>query len=301
MPNSAYIYYIITILIWGTTWYPLKLQLGEVSPEFSIVYRFSFASLLLLLWCNFKNLPMRFTLKEHLNIALLGLTFFSVNYVLFYYGSQYLTSGLVAVIFSLLAIMNAINTRLFFNEPIEINVVAGSCSGIIGLTIIFWPELTQFSLNSEVSMSILLCLGGTVVASLGCMVSSKIHRDGLPIIQTNAYGMCYGVLFLSPVLIISEQPITLDFSMTYIFSLLYLALFGSVIAFGCYFTLIKKIGASRAAYTTVFFPIIALFVSSIFEGYQWNLSIFIAIGLIIMGNIMIITKKELSKGSSTEL
>lgn len=285
---QIYFYYILSVLIWGTTWLPLKLQLGVVLPEISIFYRFSLASSMLLLWCIFKKLPIHFTLKSHAYMALLGITFFSTNYIFIYRGSAYLTSGLVAVIFSLLSMMNAINSRIFFKEKIEPQILIGSIIGVLGLCIIFWPELIQFDLNSDATIGFLLCLAGAYCASLACMVSTWTQQKKLPVVQTNAYAMLYGALFVLMIITLKGEPFHFDTDPVYISSLLYLALFGSAIAFGCYLTLIGKIGASRAAYATVLIPIIALIISSIYENYLWTGRVVLALCLIVIGNILIL-------------
>lgn len=295
---QVYFYYISSILIWGTTWLPLKLQLGIVLPEISIFYRFALASIILLIWCIFKKLPMRFTFTEHAFMFLLGMTFFSTNYIFVYRGSEYLTSGLVAVIFSLLSVINTINARIFFKERIESQVLLGSIIGVVGLCIIFWPEFIQFDINSQATRGLLLCLIGTYCASLGCMVSAKTQQKNLPVVQTNSYGMLYGAIFLLFIITLKGEPFHFDSHPVYVSSLLYLALFGSAIAFGCYLSLIGKIGPSRAAYTTVLIPIIALVISSIYENYLWTGRVVFALFLIVIGNIFILARpKTMIQGS----
>lgn len=285
---AVYFYYIATTLIWGTTWFPIKLQFGVVAPSVSIVYRFLIAAFLLLLWCVIKRLRMRFSFKEHCHFVLLGMTFFSINYVFIYAGSEYLTSGLVAVIFSLLAFFNTINAKIFFGDKIEWHVLLGSLIGVLGLCIIFWPQFMQFSVDSQANLGVSFTLGGTFFASLGCMVMAKSQRSHLPTIQTNAYGMCYGAIFLLICLYLLGAEFNFDFSMRYFFALLYLSLFGSIIAFCCYLALIGKIGPSRAAYAVVLVPIIALIVSGLFEDYVWNFTVVLGLALVLAGNVLIL-------------
>ena len=86
---------------------------------------------------------------------------------------------------------------------------------------------------------------------------------------------------------------TMDWSMPYIASLVYLSVFGSIIAFGAYLSLIGQIGADRAAYATVLFPIVALLISSVFEGFEWTALSLAGMALVLAGNVLIVGRKTL--------
>lgn len=288
MTNSFF--YLVTILIWGSTWLAVKFQLGIVSPELSVAYRITLATLLLFIFSALRRLPLRFTWRQHAFMALQGFFLFSFNYYVIYQAATYLTSGLVAILFSMLTISNVIFGAIFLRAPIRVRVVIGSITGILGMMLIFGPELVSFDLSNGSSLGFIWGGIGVIFASLGNIVSAHNQRQGLPVIQTNAYGMAYGALFMLFLVIISGTPLTFDFSPGYVVSLLYLALFGSVIAFGSYLTLLGRIGADRAAYVTVLFPIIALILSTIFEGMSWSLAQFAGVVLVLIGNVIVLTK-----------
>ena len=130
--------YILVVLIWGSTWYAIELQLGNVAPEWSVTYRFFLASILLFTWCIMRRRSLSFPFKTHLTLLLLGLLMFSGNYILVYTGTGYLTSGLVAVAFSTLTILNILNARIFLKIPVERSILLGALLGISGLLMIFW-------------------------------------------------------------------------------------------------------------------------------------------------------------------
>ncbi len=132
----------------------------------------------------------------------------------------------------------------------------------------------------------------TLLASLGNITSARNQRHGLPIVQTNAFGMGYGALAMYLVILLAGKPLALDLSVIYMGSLLYLALFGSVIAFGCYLTLVGNIGADRAAYATLLFPIVALLISTVWEGYLWTVSSAVGVALILLGNLWMLNRKH---------
>ncbi len=292
MHNAAL--YALTVLIWGSTWYAVTLQLGVVHPVSSVSYRFALAALLLFVYTYGikKNRQRTFSFKQHIFIALLGLCLFCVNYILFYFGTQHLTSGLVAIIFSTITLMNIFNQAIFFRIKVKRQVAFGSIIGLFGILLVFWPEIVAFDLKSAALQGILLCLLASYSASLGNMVSIKNSRYKIPILEANTYGMAYGAFFSFIIAIYIGAPFTFDTSFSYVSSMLYLACFGSAIAFGCYLTLMKNIGADKAAYSTVLFPIVALTISTVLEGYVWNTTAIIGVSLALIGNVIAMTDNK---------
>jgi len=287
------IYYLITVLIWGSTWLAIKFQLGIVSPELSIAYRFTLSAVILFIYSAIRRLPMKFNWRQHVFMAFQGLLLFSLNYYMVYLAEGYLTSGLVAILFSTIVISNVVLGTIFLGSPIRVRVVLGAVVGIIGISIVFYSELSSFDLTGGSGLGVALTLVGVVSASMGNIISAHNQQKDLPVIQTNAYGMAYGAVFMIILAAINGVPITFDPSFSYLASLLFLSLFGSVIAFGAYLTLLGRIGADRASYVTVLFPLISLFLSTLFEGMTWNLFQIGGVVLVIVGNAIVLMKKSL--------
>jgi drug/metabolite transporter (DMT)-like permease len=266
--------YALTVLFWGTSWLAIKFQLGAVAPEASIVYRFAIAAALMLILCATARRPMRFSLKDHGFMALQGVCLFSTNYFFIYLGSQYLTTGLVAVAFSTLVVMNIIGSAVIFRAPIGANVIAGALCGLSGITLVFWPEVSDFDLSRDGTLALVLALVGTGFASLGNMASAWNQRKrGLPVLQTNAYGMVYGVAFITLLTLARGSPFAFDPSPAYVFSLLYLAVFATVIGFWTFLTLVGRIGPW-------------------FEEFQWTALGAGGVVLVLLGNVVILTKRN---------
>ena len=284
--------YATTVLIWGSTWLVITFQLGEVDPILSVAYRFTLASLVLLAYAGLRKANLRFTARQHLFFGLQGVLLFSLNYLLVYLAELRLTSGLVAVIFSMLVFMNILLGALFLGTPVRMNVVIGAMIGLAGISLVFLPELKAFSLQDNGFVGLLLSLGGTLFASLGNIVAARNQREGLPVIQTNAFGMGYGAILMFIIALIAGAPFNFEATPTYIFSLIYLAVFGSVIAFGAYLTLLGKIGADRAGYSSLLFPIVALGLSTLFEGYQWSAPAVAGVLLVLAGNFLVLSRQR---------
>jgi drug/metabolite transporter (DMT)-like permease len=284
--------YSTTVLIWGSTWLVITFQLGAVDPILSVAYRFTLASLLLLAFAMLRKINLRFTAGQHVFFGLQGALLFSLNYLLVYLAELRLTSGLVAVIFSMLVFMNILFGALFLATPVRLNVVVGAIIGLLGISLVFLPELSTFSLQDRGFVGLLLGLGGTLFASMGNIVAARNQREGLPVIQTNAFGMGYGAILMFAIALITGTPFRFETTLTYITSLVYLALFGSIIAFGAYLTLLGRIGADRAAYNSLLFPLVALGISTLFEGYRWSVPALVGVFLVLAGNFLVLTRRR---------
>ncbi len=288
MNNTAL--YILTVLVWGSTWIAIKLQLGDVSPLVSIGHRFFLAAAMIFVFLLVRRELRKISLKDHVFVFLQGMSLFCINYVFIYTATAQLTSGLVAVVFSTMVILNMLNAAIFFGAPIHGRVALGGVVGLIGMVGVFLPELQALSFTDDNFRALLMCLAGTVFASFGNMFSLRNQRCGLHLLSCNAWGMGYGAAALYLAALLSGHTITVDWSASYVLSLLYLALFGSVVAFWAYLTLVGNIGADRAAYTTLVFPIVALLISTFAESYVWTLSAFIGMALVVLGNWLVMRR-----------
>jgi drug/metabolite transporter (DMT)-like permease len=282
--------YLGTILIWGSTWFVIKFQLGVVSPSLSVAYRFAIASALLFMWCAMKKFPLRYSLQDHVFMALQGFFLFGTNYHLAYGATHYLTSGINAVLFSSVMIFNIFNAFLFLKTPVTLTTALGATLGLAGIATVFWPEIASVQLAETQFVGMAYSVGGAVCASFGNLISAKLQKRALPITITNAFGMGYGSLLTFLYLFAVGQPIQFDFSKPYVLSLIYLSIVGSMLAFGCYLSLLGRIGPQRAAYALILTPIVALAVSTLFENYSWSAFSFAGILLILIGNILIMLK-----------
>ena len=282
--------YLLTVLIWGSTWIAIKYQLGDVSPLVSIAHRFALAGLLIFAWLLARRELLRMGWRDHGFILLQGLCLFCINYVFIYHATMQLTSGLVAVVFSCMVILNMFGSALFLGVPLSWTVGLGALVGMAGMVGVFLPELEALDLTDANFRALLLCFAGTCSASLGNILSAQLHRRRLPVLSCNAWGMVYGALTLYLAALILGEDIRLDYSASYLLSLVYLALFGSVIAFWAYLTLIGRIGADRASYTTLLFPLVALLISTVVEGYQWTLIAFAGLCLVLAGNWLVMRR-----------
>ena len=293
--------FFMTVLIWGSTWIAIKYQAGPVAPEVSVAYRFLGAAVLFFLWCGLRRLRLRFTLRDHLFMALQGLCLFCLNYIPLYWASKWLTSGLVAVAFSTVVLFSLLLGRLVHRKPIEPRVGVGAFCGVAGLGLVFWPELDGLVLSDLTFVAIGLALLGAFMGSSGTLVGSRNSKAGIPVVQVSAFGMLYGGLATAVYVTLSPESWAWDPAPAYGASLAYLILFGSVIGFWGFLTVVARLGPERASYIPVIFPVVALAISTLVEGYVWSPEAVTGLGLVLAGNFLALMKAGAGAQSSASV
>ncbi|ATF92968.1 DMT family transporter [Cedecea neteri] len=284
--------YILVVVIWGTTWIAIYMQQGVVSVPVSIFWRFAVAAVVMLVVLLALGRLKRIGPKDHLFCVLQGACVFGFNFFCFYHAAAYISSGLESVIFSMAVLFNAFNNLLFFRKKPSPRVLPAAALGIAGIVALFWHDLVATQMAPSLLIGIGLSALGTFGFSLGNMISARHQSRGLETLSTNTYAMFYGTAIMGIVALASGESFMPDFTVRYIGSLLYLAIFGSVIAFGAYFTLVGRIGASQAAYSTLLFPLVALTLSTVYEGYVWHANAVLGLVMILLGNLVMFAKPE---------
>ncbi|MBA3449084.1 MAG: DMT family transporter [Pseudaminobacter sp.] len=281
--------YALTVLAWSASWFAIALQVGSgVSNEVNLVWRFAIATVLMFAWAGFSGRRLRFPVSDHLRFAALGVLMFSSNFLFFYYGAGYLVSGLLSVVFSLASVINIMLAALVMGERPAPRILAGGLIGFAGIALMFFPEIAAHGLSGGTLTGLLLCLCGTLSFCAGNLVSAANQRRGLPLVSTTAWGMLYGALWSGFLAVLLGKRFVIDLSVSYLGSLVFLAVISTVMAFAAYLTLLGRIGAARAGYATVIFPVFALLISTALEGYAWTVYALLGLVFVAAGNVLVI-------------
>ncbi|MRU14386.1 DMT family transporter [Roseovarius sp. A21] len=275
--------FIVTVLIWGTSWYAIKLQIGPVPLDVSVFYRMALAALILL-----AGLAVTGRLRRPARwrfVVVQALCLFSFNFVAFYHAAALIPSGMVAVIFSLASIFNAINARVFFGERITAQVGLAGVLGVVGVSLMFWRDLAV-AREVETMTGIGWALLGAMIFSWGNMASRVNSSSGVPPLLANAWGLAIGALALLGMLAVKGEVLVLPQGAVYWAGLLYLAVFASVIGFTTYLVLVWRIGSAKAGYATVLFPVVAMAASTLLEGFEWTPLAGIGVVVALFGNLV---------------
>jgi drug/metabolite transporter (DMT)-like permease len=288
--NNATLY-VITVLIWGTTWYAIKMQVDHAPLALSILYRAVLASVFLLILCKYKKYSLRFSLKNHFYLALSGLSMFSLHHICVYGATLHIVSGIVAIVFSGVSFLSILNNFIFFGVRPVWNLVLGALIGVIGVFLFFMHDMMTLSFAGDALTGLGLACLGALIFSLGSVVTKRNNQQGLQIIPALTFGMIYGSIVLFFYTMIQGVALTLPTSALFWASLLYLVVPGSIVAFFCYMKLIKTIGPERASFATVLFPVVALLVSAVFEGYRFSPNDALGLGCVLLGNLLVLKKR----------
>jgi len=278
------------VAIWGTTWLAITFQLGSVSVEASVAYRFVLASALLFAYCRARRLPLGFTLAEHAMLALMGVLMYSVGYLFVYRAELHVASGLVAVAYSAAPLVSMFGMRIVFGQAMTARMMLGALLGIAGVALVYWPELGHATHRGSVTMGALFTVVSLVVMVAGNLVAHRNYERKLHGWATMAWGMGYGGIASLVAALVMGEPLRFDWSPAYLLSLLYLTVFGSILAFAGFLELLGRVGPSRAAYVGVMVPIVALLISSIFEGFNWQALTFAGVAISVAGNVLVLKK-----------
>ncbi|WP_419899144.1 DMT family transporter [Roseomonas sp. USHLN139] len=277
--------FLTTVLIWGSTWIAIAWQVGPVPVPVSVFYRFAAAAAILLpLLAALRRLPLPGWRHQPFLLAQ-ALCLFSGNFLCFYGAAAHLPSGLLSVIFSLSTLGNAVNARLFFGDRIAGRTLLAALLGVGGLLLLFGRDGLLHP-GGDTLRGVGLAALGTLLFSLGNMVSRRNSAAGISPLTANAWGMSYGAALLLGLIGLTGTPMVAPPDGRYLAALLYLAVVGSVIGFTAYLMLVARIGSSRAAYATVLFPVVALSLSTVFEGYRWDAAALAGLGLTLLGNLV---------------
>jgi drug/metabolite transporter (DMT)-like permease len=276
------------------------MQLGPVPADVSVFWRFLLAAIAIWGWLGATGRLRRAARRQHLWFAALGATLFSGNFLFLYGAEGYVPSGTVSVVFSLATVFNAFNQWLFLGVRPTQQVLIGAALGAVGIVLLFSDQIFAPGLHSGAALGFALALGGTYCFSLGNLISRRATRDGTSLPNAVARGMSWGVVYLGLVVALHRQSFVPRGTVPYMSALLYLALIGSVFGFLAYLSLVARIGPERAAYVTILSPVIALGLSTMLEGYNWNVSMILGLPMILAGNFVIFFPSSRSHSKSHE-
>ena len=288
---NIYILFVITLFCWSPTWYIIKFQLGLVDPLVSVFYRFITASIIIFIYLIIKKKKLKFSLNNHVWFLFFGTCLYSVNYVFFYLSNTYLISAFPAIVFSTVVIMNIIGEAFYFKNKPSTKTLIGAMIGMIGIIIIFSDEIFNFSLDNKAHIGLFLALLGTFSASTGNMIYQRNLNNNFPLIETLAFAMLYGSLVTLLVTQLKGTELLFEYSFSYISSLIYLSIVGSIFAFIFYLKLLERVGAGRAGYVGVVMPVLALLISTIFEDLEWKIDLIVGLPILMIGAILVINQK----------
>lgn len=284
--------YLAVVLIWGTTWIAIFLQQQAADTPIlvAVFWRFLFASLTMLVLLRLLKRLRTLDARDHLFCLLQGGCVFGFNFVCFYHAAAMISTGLESVIFSMAVLYNALNSWIFFRQRPPFRLLPAAALGLGGIVALFWQDIQSAHDAPQLLWGVGLSALGTLGFSFGNMISTRHQRHQRDVLTTNSYAMLYGALIMAVLALVNGDALAPALNLQWLGAMSYLALFGSVLGFGAYFTLVGRIGASQAAYSTLLFPLVALTLSTLYEGYQWHSNAIVGLVMILAGNMVMFVR-----------
>lgn len=281
-------------LIWGTTWYAITLQLGTVAPLASIVWRFGLAAVLLFAGCLITGRSLKLTLNQHLAAAGQGVFAFSISYSFTYAAEGRIASAVVAVIFAALAFLNLILFRVAARQKAALASWGGAALGVVGVAVLSGSEVLGAGLDDASLAGVGFALLAVVASAFGNYFAWRGQQAGSAVIPSTAWAMAWGTILLALYGLATGVEWSIEPSLTYLGSLLYLSVFGSVIAFVVYFTIARTRGYALASYISALTPPIAMLVSVLFEDARFGWTALAGLALVLAGQVLLIRAPKVS-------
>ncbi len=268
---SIIIPFLLVSLIWGSTWFVIRDQLGVVPGPWSVTYRFAIAAVGMFILALATGAKLRIDKKATLLVAALGIAQFAFNFNFVYLAEHHITSGVVAVIFALLIVPNALLGKLWLGQSVGRGFWLGSAVASAGVALLLVQEYRLAGTGGDAALiGGALTIAAVMCASVSNIIQASDGANRFPLTTMIAWSMLFGAAFDAVFALIVAGPPVVDWRVGYFGGVFYLALVGSVIAFPLYFRLIRDIGPGKAAYTSVLIPVIAMLLSTFFEGYAWS-------------------------------
>jgi drug/metabolite transporter (DMT)-like permease len=271
---SSPLLFIIASLIWGSTFFAITLQLGDIAPAVSVVYRFALASAVLFAWCKLHGRKLMLPWRVQRWLIPQGAATFCISYICTYNSEQYLVSAVVAVLFALMVFWTPLCSRIAFGTPLTWRMLGAGVAATAGVTLLFFhPILASVAElraggNGHFLLGLGLALAATIASSVGNVFVVKVREQSSDVALTMAWAMLWGTLMVAAWALASGDSFRLPRSLPYWGGLLYLSILGSVVAFAAYFTLIHRISAQKAVYIGVVTPVISVLLSIRLEQFR---------------------------------
>jgi drug/metabolite transporter (DMT)-like permease len=282
--------YLAIVLLWGTSWIALHLQLGVVAPEVSVLWRFVLADAIMFAIALTRRERLAFPIGDHIVFALMGCGLFSSNFLLFYYSGLHIPSGLLGVMFSLASVGNLLIATVVTRKPPRARLAIGGIMGTAGVALMYLPQMSQGA--GGAGLGLLLGALGTLCFCLGNLAAVSARRRGASLVSSSAWGMLYGGAALLALCLARGASFAIEPTHAYLLALAWLAGPCTVGAFLVYLALVDRIGAPRASYATVLFPVVSLTISTFAEGYVWTLPAIIGIAVVLVGNVFVLARSR---------
>lgn len=289
---KPFLIWLLLCIVWGTTWIFIKLGLEDLPPLSFAAIRFSVACLILFPILKIQQIETPKGKGVWSFVFITGLLQFSFNYGLLFWGEQYITSGLAAVLQATIPAFGLILARIYVGEQITGLKIASILLGLTGVAVIFREQLFLYGEMAFLgSLAVVVGAFGASYASVLTKAKGISHHPAALVF----WQMFVGHLPLWAVGLLKEgSPLNFRWTWQALICVLYLSVFGSIVAFWLYYWLLSKIDVTKAMMIAFVTPLVAVLVGSIF-GEKLEIQTLIGGALVLLSVFLIVAKPFLLK------
>ena len=285
----------ICVLVWGTTWHAITYQLGDFPAELGVALRFALAGAAVLAVCRWRGVALAYSRADHVAMALQGTFLYGVSYVCVYHAERFVPSGLVAVGYSASPLLAGVGAALLFGTALGQRFVVGGVLGLVGVALIFWPEITRPNGGERAATGAIFTVLSVLLSAVGSLTASRNRHRGIALMPAMGFGMLYGALAAAIVALALGRSVVWPTAPSWWISLAYLAFAGSVLTFACFLTLQDRVGPGPAGTVGVMTPLLALVVSLAFEGFRPDLLTAAGAAFAVAGNALMLSPAPIAR------
>ena len=285
----------ICVVVWGTTWHAITYQLGDFPAELGVALRFALAGAAVLALCRWRGVALAYSRADHAALALQGVFLYGVSYVCVYHAERFVPSGLVAVGYSASPLLAGVGAALLFGTALGQRFVVGGVLGLVGVALIFWPEITRPNSGERAATGAIFTVLSVLLSAVGSLTASRNRHRGIALLPAMGFGMLYGALAAAIVALALGRSVVWPTAPSWWISLAYLAFAGSVLTFACFLTLQDRVGPGPAGTVGVMTPLLALVVSLAFEGFRPDVLTAAGAALAVAGNALMLSPAPIAR------
>ncbi|MCP5285841.1 MAG: EamA family transporter [Burkholderiaceae bacterium] len=281
----------VAVLIWGTTWHAILYQLAVWPPEYGVALRFGLAALTVFGVALWRGDRLRLPAGQQRRVAVQGIFMYGLAYLCVYHGERHVPSGLVAVGYATSPLLAGLGAWALWRSPLTLRFGAGGLLGVLGVALIFAPELATVDRSPTAGTGLAYTVGAVLLSAVGALSASRNAHHGLPFWPTVAWGLAWGAGTAGAAALLTVPlPQAWPTAASWWLSLAYLAVAGTVVAFGAFLTLQHRLGPAKASTIGVMTPVVALVVSAVFEGFRPGPMTLASAGLTVLGNVLMLRR-----------
>ncbi len=278
--------YVLVCFVWGSSWLAMKWNVEDVTPLLASGTRFMVACIGLYIIIKWKKIQIPKDSSHRKFFFIVSLTAFSVPFALNYYAAERIPSGLSAILFATYPFLVAILSFFMIqNEKVTVTKIIGMLAGFAGVYLLFKGNISVKNSDTNMLLGMIAILLSAFIQAYSLLLVKLRGKDISPFVMSYQ-PMLYAAIISLVVSYFVEDYSNVHFTTKATVSLLYLAIFGSIVTFVSYWWLVKKIEAVLLSFTAFITPVVAIYLGITFGNESVSTEIYLGTSLVLLGMLI---------------